>query len=363
VEIDATTEYTQIGIRSFGRAIFHRDPCHAEELSKLRYFQVNPERLIISNIMAWEGAVALSSEAERGCIGSNRFLSYKAVDEVDLGYLNYYFQSIAGREAIRSASTGTVSRNQTLSIHDFENLRVPAPKLAEQRRLATKLDTLTTKVEGIEFLRSHFSDLRGKLQESMVHRAQQSAVMRVHVGEALSSARTPIAIDPESFYRAIGMRSFGKGIIRYPSASGSDLSKLNYFRFPSGALALSNIKAWEGAIGVTTQEDLGYIASNRFLFYVPSSGNVDISYLRYYFLSKQGLAQISACSPGAADRNRTLGVKRFEAIQLTLPPIELQVKTAHVLHSLTNGLRTSHMSRTLSALRPALLSAAFGGRL
>src|SRR6266568_1680626 len=91
VEIDQEVLYTQIGIKSFGRGIFHRDGMKGSELSKLRYFKVNPNRLIFSNIMAWEGAIALSREAEQGCVGTSRFLSYRAMGDADLRYINLFF--------------------------------------------------------------------------------------------------------------------------------------------------------------------------------------------------------------------------------------------------------------------------------
>src|SRR5262249_54941657 len=175
--------------------------------------------------------------------------------------------------------------------------------------------------------------------------------------------RTEINILPNELYRAVGMRSFGKGIIRYAPARGDELSKLRYFTFPQNALALSNIKAWEGAISVTAEAENGYVASNRFLFYVPVDGRANVSYLRYYFLSNRGLAQVSAKSPGGADRNRTLGVKGFEGIELPLPPRRVQDGIASMLDALSVRLETAYTNRNLSALRPALLNAAFSGRL
>lgn len=141
IEPVADQYYIQIGIRSFGNGIFHRDKVPGSELSKLRYFEVHPNRLIVSNIMAWEGAIAVSGDSEAGCVGSSRFLSYAGSGDVDLRYLNYYFQSKAGQALIRTTSTGTVVRNQTLSIKDFESLRVPLPTMDRQREIADMLDT------------------------------------------------------------------------------------------------------------------------------------------------------------------------------------------------------------------------------
>lgn len=138
--IDPAEEYTQIGIKSFGRGIFHREPCKGPELSKLKYYHVYPDRLIFSNIMAWEGAIARSTQSEEGAVGSQRFLSYRPkVANVDLDYVSYFFQSSGGAALVRQGSIGSVKRNQTLSPKTIEAFRIPLPSLDEQSRIVAKL--------------------------------------------------------------------------------------------------------------------------------------------------------------------------------------------------------------------------------
>lgn len=363
VDVDLDTEYRQIGIKSFGNGIFHRDPCLGCDLSKLKYYEVHPGRLIVSNIMAWEGAIGISTESEEGFVGSARFLSYRPTSDVDIRYLNYYFQSPDGLSLIRSASTGTVARNQTLSPRNFEKSTVPLPALDEQRRVADKLDSSSSRVNAVETLRSRLPQLLQELRESLIGSALRSNVTPVRVGDIVALTRTEIEVAADNLYRAIGMRSFGKGVIHYAPAPGSELSKLRYFTFPQGALVLSNIKAWEGAIGVTGEDEVGHVASNRFLFYLPVDERVNISYLRHYLLSRSGLAQVSANSPGGADRNRTLGIKRFEQIEFPLPERREQDRVALALDTLNTQLASSCLEAALPALRPALLNAAFSGQL
>lgn len=139
-EVHSGETYVQIGIRSFGKGIFHRPPVQPEGLSKLKYFQLRPGRLIVSNIMAWEGAVAVSTPADQGCLGSQRFLSYAPTGQVEAAYLNYFFQTQVGRQLLANTSTGTVTRNQTLSIKDFEEIMVPLPPMQVQQEIVRKLD-------------------------------------------------------------------------------------------------------------------------------------------------------------------------------------------------------------------------------
>lgn len=157
---------------------------------------------------------------------------------------------------------------------------------------------------------------------------------RVRIGDILELQRRPVEIDPLAEYVAIGVRSFGKGIFHYPPTPGSELSKLRFFEISPGELVVSNIKAWEGAISVSTEADRGLIGSNRFLSYRHLDGSVDVSYVRYLLLSDGGLPLIQQASPGSADRNRTLAIDRFERLEIPLPPIDEQRRIVSYVDSL-----------------------------
>jgi len=161
-------------------------------------------------------------------------------------------------------------------------------------------------------------------------------VRHIRAGEVLELSREPVAVDLGETYRQIGIYSWGKGIIHRSPVHGSELSKLRYFWFPPCALLLSNIQAWEGAVAVTGSDEAGYVASNRFLPYLPVDKDVaHVGYLRHYFLSEPGLAQIRSASPGTQVRNRTLGIKLFEDLLIPLPKHEEQRRIATHLDALT----------------------------
>ncbi len=141
IHIDPEKSYRQIGIYSFGKGIIYRDPVPGSQLSKLRYFEVPADALVLSNIQAWEGAIAGSTKEDVTYIASNRFLSYVAkTADTDTNFLRYYFLSESGHPLIQRASPGTMVRNRTLGIEAFENLQVPLPSIAEQRFIAAVLD-------------------------------------------------------------------------------------------------------------------------------------------------------------------------------------------------------------------------------
>jgi type I restriction enzyme S subunit len=172
----------------------------------------------------------------------------------------------------------------------------------------------------------------------------------------LELRRRPVNVELDAEYDEIGVRSFGRGIFHKEPVSGADLGKKRVFFVEPGDLVVSNVFAWEGAIGVASDHDAGRIGSHRFMTFVPKDGRIDTSWAAWFFLSEPGLELVRAASPGSAGRNRTLAIDRFEAVEIPLPPIEEQHSVAHELDhvaSCTDNLRI--LSKRASDLTTALV--------
>ena len=162
-------------------------------------------------------------------------------------------------------------------------------------------------------------------------------VLQVRVGDLLQLRRELLHVDPGASYTPIGVRSFANGLIRYPSCTGAELSKMRYFKLPPGSLVVSNIKAWEGAVALASVDDGERVVSNRFLTYTPRTKDVCLRYIWHYFASDPGTRHLAQASPGSADRNRTLGIKAFEDLVIPLPDLDEQRATACWLDTLFDG--------------------------
>lgn len=357
--------YETAGILNRGRGLFKRPSFQGSETKYPRYNRIHAGQFVFSKLFAWEGAVATVTPEFDGMLVSNEFPTFTIIeDRADPGYISYIAQWPGLHGLLSKNTSGMGSRRQRVNVDQLLSVNIPLPELIEQQRIAARLDYLLRRFDAVLDLRSRASSLCTSLRESLIDSAVNEAPESVRVEQVAALERTPVSVDEDALYKVIGARSFGKGIIYYPETRGADVSKLNYFKLPSDALLLSNIKAWEGAIAVTDRRVADdYIASSRFLSYVPVEDQVNTSYLRHYFLSRTGLAQISKASPGAADRNRTLGRQRFEALQIPLPPRVEQDRIAGILDSLSNRIKQAASGPALEALRPAILNAAFTGRL
>jgi hypothetical protein len=63
--------YREIGVRSHGKGIFHKEPVTGESLGNKRVYRVVPGCLTLNIVFAWERALAITTEREAGMIASH----------------------------------------------------------------------------------------------------------------------------------------------------------------------------------------------------------------------------------------------------------------------------------------------------
>lgn len=149
VEINIETRYRELGARSFGKGLFIKPDFDGAEATWQKPVWINSGDLVLSNIKAWEGAIAIAGEKHDGCIASHRYITCVPDPErATAGFLAYYLLSEDGLEKIGLASPGTADRNRTLSLGNLCKIEVPTPPLGVQKtfdRLQAEIVALKTK--------------------------------------------------------------------------------------------------------------------------------------------------------------------------------------------------------------------------
>lgn len=181
------------------------------------------------------------------------------------------------------------------------------------------------------------------------------------MGEVAPLVRRPIEVDPEGSYPELGIRSFGRGTFHKPPLTGIDVGSKRLFEINAGDLLFNIVFAWEGAVAVAAADDHCRVGSNRFLTCVPDRRRATAPFLRYFFLSREGLERLGRASPGGAGRNRTLGLKALEAIPVPVPSFDAQ-RWFDAFQEKVAAVRLGHaaVAEELGRLLPAMLHRAFG---
>lgn len=131
------TLYTPIGVLNRGRGIFHKQQLLGKDLGDSEFFNVSPGDMIFSGQFAWEGAVAILQETERGCIASHRYPLARAINRelLKLEYLWAFFQTKYGDMLLNIHSHGAAGRNRPLNIMRLLSEAIPIPPLEEQKKI------------------------------------------------------------------------------------------------------------------------------------------------------------------------------------------------------------------------------------
>ncbi|WP_233259665.1 restriction endonuclease subunit S [Ramlibacter sp. WS9] len=360
IAIDSNATYTELGVRSFNKGTFHRRTVTGAEFTWQGLYRINKDDLVFSNIMAWEGAVAMAKPEDDGCIGNHRMLTC-ACDRTRVApaYLAHYFTTSEGMAKLVAASTGTVARNRTLTATALGKIEVPVPALEIQERIVEHMQVLAGKALNIN---DHLGAVEADAERLLAVRfrdAISDAPLRT-MATVAPLVRREEEIDLEGSYLELGVRSFGKGTFHKPPLAGAEVGTKRLFRIEAGDLLFSNVFAWEGAIAIARQVDAGRFGSHRFMSCVADESITSAEFLRYFFLTNVGLAKISEASPGGAGRNRTLGLEKLMAIEVPLPSLDVQ-RTFNALQARIAELKAKHAAirEANQALVPSTLERVF----
>lgn len=133
VSIRSDGEYRELGVRSFGRGTFHKPTLRGSELTWQKLFLVRSGDIVLSNIKAWEGAIAVAQSEDDERVGSHRYLTCVPIaGRATSTFVCFYLLTAAGLLQVSQASPGSADRNRTLGMNALQNIGVPVPSYCKQ---------------------------------------------------------------------------------------------------------------------------------------------------------------------------------------------------------------------------------------
>lgn len=361
--VDPRGSYPNLGIYSFARGVFGKPPIDGAQTSATTLYRVRSGQFIYSRLFAFEGAYAIVPEEMDGVFVSNEYPTFD-IDQDHLlpRYLYWLFQRRDVWRQVAVGAKGMGDRRQRVHPDKVLSYRIDLPSVGDQRRIVERLDRVAALVDE---RRSAIEAAERETQALLLkafQRAIDGAPLRP-MAEVAPLVRRPVEIDLDAAYPELGVRSFGRGTFHKAELPGVEVGNKKLFRICSGDLVFNIVFAWEGAVAVAQPEDDGRVGSHRFLTCVPAPDTATVEFLRFYFSTPEGLQKLGEASPGGAGRNRTLGLKKLESLQVPVPPIgrqhwfdRLQAK-AHEARSIR-----ANTAQDVEALIPAMLHEIFNGK-
>lgn len=368
VLVDPGRDYEEIGVRSFGKGIFHKAPVSGATLGGKRVFEIRPGELVLSNVFAWEGAVAVSSQADRGKIGSHRFMTYEAVgDRIDIDWAGWFFKSEPGVELLGKASPGSAGRNRTLAVERFEALEIPLPLIDDQRQIAAHLERVATLGKRVRELVARGDALVQSCEVASAGLPRLSdderldvGWRRVRLGEVMTLAQDVVSVDPAESYPNVGILSFGRGMFSKAPIDGASTSARSLHRIREGQFIYSRLFAFEGAYTFVPLRFDGHFVSSEFPTFDTDLHQLDARWLASYLRSPDRWSELAVSSKGLGVRRQRVQPDAILRHQIWLPPFDEQQRMIKFIGGLeVAACRRGHRETLIEAVLPAEMNRAF----
>lgn len=143
-------ELVRLGLFNRGRGIFKKPAADEEEMGDSSFCFVREGDLILSGQFSWEGAVALATKDEDGCVVSHRYPVFRGKEGINTAYLLGLFRSGYGDFLLNEASRGSAGRNRPLNTWRLGKEKIPIPSrelqetvdcaLTSERKIKKKIE-------------------------------------------------------------------------------------------------------------------------------------------------------------------------------------------------------------------------------
>jgi type I restriction enzyme S subunit len=356
LDIEEDEEYTRLTIRMNGQGVGIRDKVCGREIGTKRQFRVKAGQFLLSKIDARNGAFGLvPNDCDKAIVTGNFWAFDIASDRVVPRFIDLLTRTTLFVDYSIKASSGTTNRLY-LQEEKFVEQKIELPPIEEQKKIVARIDTVQQKLKAADELRASIDkDIASLLAVRFQETLKQAPLLPMR--EVAPLVRRNVQLEANQQYKELGARSFGKGLFVKPDFDADAATWEKPVWIQADDIVFSNIKAWEGAIGVAKPEHDGFIASHRYLTAVVKEELALPEYLLYYLLSETGLTAVNEASPGTADRNRTTKQSALEAISVPVPPIAIQKQFVDLKNTLEACSKTRATQQTITdALLPALVS-------
>lgn len=359
VAVEPARTYREIGIRSHGRGIFHKSSVTGLEIGAKRVFYIEPGDFVLNIVFAWEGAVAVTSDSEAGTIASHRFPTFRPDPmRLELKYLLYWCQTEPGRSLLDRVSPGGAGRNRTLNRDAFLNQDVPLPPLMEQRRRLAQIEELTGEIRAARSLREEASDQIDAFVTSF--HTQLAAGRRRQLGDILELHEDATEVLPMGIYPQVGIRSFGGGLFPKAAVTGTETTYKRFNTLYAGAVVLSQVKGWEGAVAVCPAELSGWFASPEYRTFRCMPSEALPGYIARLVRTEWFWSRLRDATRGVGARRERTRPEHFVNIELPMPDVEQQKRGESLFAEVDATQRMqAETAAALHALFPTVLDRAF----
>ena len=261
----------------------------------------------------------------------------------------------------RAASEGTTNRVR-LKEDRFLASEIPLPPLEEQRRTVARIEELAAKIEEARELRcqavadvnSFVSALHLKLAGTGIVCLDEIITLDEHRKEVQFGRKYP----------QVGVKGFGQGLFPKEALDATQTTYKAFNRLYEGAVVLSQVKGWEGAIAVCPPDLAGRYVSPEYRTFRCISDRAIPEYIAALCATPWFWTQLKTLTRGVGARRERTRPEHFLRMEIPMPPVYRQEQAIPIFKQLRMIKRLQDETSTeFDALLPSILDKAFKGEL
>ena len=124
----------------------------------------------------------------------------------------------------------------------------------------------------------------------------------VPLGKVLTKSEEWTTLDPNTQYRQVTVRLWGKGVVERARVTGAEIASDRLFIVRCGQFILSRIDARNGAFGLVPEDLDGAVVSNDFPVFTPNCARILPAFLEWMSKTAGFVDLCRAASEGTTNR-------------------------------------------------------------
>jgi type I restriction enzyme S subunit len=361
-DINPTDSYREITVRLWGKGVILRREAVGSEIASSRRLVARAGQFILSRIDARNGAFGLVPNSLDGAIVSSDFpLFTPNLSRLEPSFLDWISRTRSFVDICKAASEGTTNRVR-LQEDRFLQMKITLPPPPEQQRIVARIEELATKINEARGLRQNVSKEVNAFFTSF--HAQLAGTRMKRLGDILELDEDIAEVTPTGSYPQVGVKSFGAGLFRKGPVAGAETTYKVFNRLYKGALVLSQVKAWEGAVAICPADLAGWFVSPEYRTFRCIEDQARPGYLAPIIGTQWFWGKLGRATRGVGARRERTRPEQFLDIEIPIPTIERQAESECVFAQMEvlNKLQ-AETAAELEALQPSVLDKAFKGEL
>ena len=360
VRISDLENFKRCRVQLHAKGIVLRDIVSGTEIKTKEQQVCRAGEFLVAEIDAKVGGFGVVPEELDGSIVSSHYFLFGVNEQkLDRRFLDFFIQTPAFRDQVTAQGSTNYA---AIRPHHVLQYQIPLPPLPEQRRIMARIEELAAKTNEARSLR----DQANKEAQSFVANLHLhlAANRKRILGQIVKLDEDQVPVLPIEEYPQAGVKGFGGGLFPKPAIAGIDTTYSAFNRLYDGALVLSQVKGWEGAVAVCDSDLAGWYVSPEYRTFrcIPSESRP--GYLSAVVTTEWFWSRLKDATRGVGARRERTRPERFLEIEIPMPDVENQMlgETIFVQVDALKKLQAK-TGAELDAMLPSVLDKAFRGDL